>query len=447
MGRPIKGHLYKRGDVWWLEYNANGRRVRESLETGSRKKAKAKAEDMLRPLTARTELGRRMEAVAALRTAEDVAKDAEAARNKLLLADAWNQYPYDISVRGKGRKVHPLSPYNVDKNRLCWKKFTRWMQEHHPKAEHLEDVTPAISAEFSKHLIEAKKLSGHRHNIIVQVVSIVFRRAGRTDPFQNVPRYAHESRSREMLSTPELMKVCRAATGELRTLLAIGLFTGLRLGDASTLQWTDIDMTTHAIKKKAAKTSKLSVIPLHPDLRRILEETPLPSRTGFLLPDMAKKYLRDPPAISKLIRLHFKACDVVTQEKRPGAKRATTLRGFHSLRHGLASAAMNAGANAEAIAALLGHNVQLTREIYTHWGMETGRRVVESLPSGIITFPKTVIDVESPPAPESPTDAATAASNDATTTLKAIETTVSSMTESNWMDVRDKVLQLLRVKE
>jgi len=43
--------------------------------------------------------------------------------------------------------------------------------------------------------------------------------------------------SRRELTIEELRRVCNAATGELRTLLAIGTYTGLRLGDAATLRW------------------------------------------------------------------------------------------------------------------------------------------------------------------------------------------------------------------
>ena len=48
--------------------------------------------------------------------------------------------------------------------------------------------------------------------------------------------------SRRELTIDELRKVCQTATGELRTLLALGIYSGLRLGDCATLRWGEVDL-------------------------------------------------------------------------------------------------------------------------------------------------------------------------------------------------------------
>ncbi len=53
--------------------------------------------------------------------------------------------------------------------------------------------------------------------------------------------------SHRELTIEELRQVCSAATGELRTLFAIGLYSGLRLADAVTLQWGEVELIRRLI--------------------------------------------------------------------------------------------------------------------------------------------------------------------------------------------------------
>jgi integrase len=62
------------------------------------------------------------------------------------------------------------------------------------------------------------------------------------NPWKQITRKRFAVHSRRELTLEELGRVCAAATGETRTLIALGVYCGLRLGDAALLRWADVDM-------------------------------------------------------------------------------------------------------------------------------------------------------------------------------------------------------------
>ena len=67
--------------------------------------------------------------------------------------------------------------------------------------------------------------------------SVLSVRAGIVEnPWDGLPSVENETESRRELTTDELRVVCRMAEGDWRYWIAIGLYTGLRLGDVVTLQ-------------------------------------------------------------------------------------------------------------------------------------------------------------------------------------------------------------------
>ena len=72
--------------------------------------------------------------------------------------------------------------------------------------------------------------------------------------------------------------VCQSATGELRVLLALGVYCGLRLGDCATLRWAEVDLPRGIIRRIPNKTARRNpkpvIVPIHRVLREMLSETP-----------------------------------------------------------------------------------------------------------------------------------------------------------------------------
>jgi len=98
------------------------------------------------------------------------------------------------------------------------------------------------------------------------------------NPWESVKRKKNHPNTRRDLTIDELKKVCQSATGELRVLLCIGLYSGLRLGIAA--RCAGAKRTCAAIKfaecrtRPPEKNSETITIPIHPALRAMLTEIP-----------------------------------------------------------------------------------------------------------------------------------------------------------------------------
>lgn len=187
--------------------------------------------------------------------------------------------------------------------------------------------------------------------------------------------HAERPHARRALSLEEVYNLLNAATGELRALVAIGFYTGLRLGDAATLEWGNIDQLTGIITVRSRKTDTETRAAVHPVLARILEaETK--ARRGYVLPNTARLYLSGKSGrvqISNEITGLFESVGIVTKFTDGGGRRARSECGFHSLRHTFVTALRAHGATLRTAQELAGHNTQRMTEHYTH---EDGRAVL-----------------------------------------------------------------------
>ena len=458
MARTTRGRVYKRGKdgrevprgkerttpgKWYAEYYHGGKRSRVSLDKKRNKKVTTREEaeavlaDLVNPYIARDEAERTRRAYSAITAAEEAALAAKAERERIPLDEAWERFPLTENVRGRSRRT--LSAEGIKDNKRCWDRLVAFLCKEFPDLAYVQDISPEHAMAFSKHLRPGCKLSAHRHNVIVQVVRNVLRLAefkGERNPFTSVPMHQVDTTNREPLTEDEIRRVCRTATGELRTLLGLGAYTGLRLGSCATLRWEKIDFDRQLILERASKNSKLPVIPMHPELRRLLEEVPPEQRQGFVIPGLAERYQkRGPNSLSSLVGAHFRRQKLKTTGDKPAdGKLATRLRGFHSLRSSVASMAVRAGASAEQVAQVLGDTTQVTREHYINVGVEAGRKVIEALPSGLLTEATEERDNAAP------ATRATVPTEDEAQKLLGI---LHGMTADNWEECRARAMAIL----
>jgi len=188
------------------------------------------------------------------------------------------------------------------------------------------------------------------------------------------------------LTSEELTSVCQSATCEMRTLFAIGLYSGLRLGDAVRLRWEDVDKEVLLIKASPTKNqykadSKLT-LPIHPALRVILLETPRNERKGPLTPSLCAAYINDRSAVCKLVQKHFAACGITTTRPATGQrKRAVVEVGYHSLRHSFVSICARRGVPLNIVQDLCGHSSPAIQRRYLHTNQGDAKRAIAMLPS------------------------------------------------------------------
>jgi integrase len=417
--------------AYWIAYTANGKRIRQPLrDDAGRTVTELAIAEKLRMIVVSPYITRdHVEALKAVQekistaeTALAVAKDAAAPVVKL--ADAFAMFERE--------PTHETGANTLAIYRYWWNAFTRWLAEHYPAAVTLRDVSEEIAKGYAAHLkgrgVSKKTFNSHRA-FLMQFYSVLAKPASLpANPWKTVTRYKlgkMQSQSRRVLSNDELRKVCTSATGELRLLLAVGLYLGARLGDAVTLQWSNVDLRKLVVEYRQRKTGREIKLPLHPVLAAVLNETRRGDRHGYVMPVLAKYYLeKGVRYVTNRVQYHFRKCGIETARKGNGVRKAVDV-GFHSLRHSAVTIMREAGAPLSVTMGIVGHTSETTHDLYTQHGEGALRLAVDALPS---VFGGDVLAL--PPAPVKMIDAA------------AVRVLAEKLTSANAADVRKELLQL-----
>ena len=391
MARTTKGRLYKRGSIYWLEYYVSGVRRQESLGVTTKVEAETLRQEKVRPLEVGDKVAKTKALVAQVAGLEEELKELSVSRSRIPLDKAWDLHPYDRTSPRRG-SVRKLTPRGIDGNRETWTAFIRWLADHHRECRFMEDVTPAIATEYSNSLLR-RDISSRRFNGIIGCCGVMYALAERTNPFAGVKRHEVRHESRNNLELEQLQAVCSSATGELRRLFAILVYTGLRLGDAVTLKWESI--RDGRIFNDIRKTRKELAFPLLPALAQILAEVPEADRHGPVCPDFARKYARTHTLISRYIKDHLERCGIQCVEMVPGRKRGVSRYGAHSFRHSFITACARAGVPSGLIRDWVGHESPDITRIYEHWRIQDGSgQIAAALPAAATVFALPAITVD-----------------------------------------------------
>jgi integrase len=439
------GHLYKRGNVFWLQYRIEGRTVQQSLGTANADEAEAKRKAIMRPYLAADLASAHAVAESRLRTAESTAQAAiEEATPPMPFVRAWDAYLAAAGRPDSGERT--LADYQG-----YFAAFAAWMKETHPEAPALRDVTPAIASEYAAHLAGERKLSGNSFNKRIRFLELLYRVLKEparltVNSWESVKRKRQLPQGRRELTIDELRRLCVGATGEMRPLLAIGIYTGLRLGDAATLRWGEVDLVRRIIVRVPNKTAtwnpKPIHIPMHPALRAILKELPKDGKGDYLLPETAALYRDNRPLLSNRIQELFEASGIRTTKPGTGmipnpdknakvkfihsGKRAVVEVGFHSLRHSFVSLCREAHAPLSVVESIVGHSNPAMTRLYSHTSEQAAGAAVNLLPAVLGDAPAPAL------APVKMIDAA------------PIRALAESLTGKNWREVKAEILALTR---
>lgn len=440
------GYLVCRGRVYHAVWTVAGKKFMRTTGKRDRREAEKELHRIMEPFAAGNEVSILQNIAAKIegRTAE-MARLEDERNPPLSIVGAWSAY-----MAAPGRPDSGEGTLRMYEGQ--WFAFLEWMQKKHPDAPALRDVTEDIAAEYAAHLLGERGLSANSYNKHVRLLELVFRVLRKlarleVNPWEEVSRKNSVSQSRRELTTDELKKVCRAASGEMRLLFALGIYTGLRLGDAATLRWAETDLPRRMIRRVPNKIARRNprpvVIPIHPVLGAMLAEMPAGERGEYVLPDTAALYVRDTAALSRMIQDHFTACGIRTVRHGTGfrietdaegksrevhtGKRAVLEVGFHSLRHTFVSLCREANAPLAVVEAIVGHsNPSMTRH-YTHVSEAAAASAVAILPAVLGDVPKAL------PAPSSRDER-----------LRAI---AEAMTAKTWKTDKARLLALLEGRE
>jgi integrase len=271
--------------------------------------------------------------------------------------------------------------------------FKNWLAQTHPEITALHEISAALVEEYATHLWRSG-IAPRTYNGTIKFLRSMFKvlrtRAGLSgNVWEELPTHENETQGRRNLTTEELTTVCAKAEGSLRYWLAIGLYTGLRLGDVVTLRWSEIDFDGHAIKRipnKTRRKGKVVTFPLHPVLDVMLRQLRSEADPAalYLFPDDAELHATGRVAgISNRIQDHFTTCKIQTTEKANDGhrKRAIVRVGFHSLRHSFVSLCAANRVPQVAIQELVGHGSPAMTALYTHADEGQKAKAIAALPT------------------------------------------------------------------
>jgi integrase len=188
--------------------------------------------------------------------------------------------------------------------------------------------------------------------------------------------------------TPEqVASILQAATGEWRTVILFGFFTGARLSDCAQMKWENVNLTEKLVDYVAGKTGNRTeqkqhtVLPLAPQLEAHLLELPSSDNPhSYITPELATKETRGRNGLSESFKAIMLKAGVDTIEVQGKGKRKFNRLTFHSLRHACNSLLANAGVDQETRMAIIGQKTKAINTGYTHLDLQKLRGAMDKLP-------------------------------------------------------------------
>lgn len=312
-------------------------------------------------------------------------------RNKVVsfpIADAWQAW-LDSPMKGNPGEV-TIRGYSA-----IWKRFNEWIAKH--KVKFLHEITGLNAQDYSADLWQSK-VSPATYNAHIKFLRAMFNtlklKAGLVvNPWAEMKTMEKTTQGRENFAPEELAAICSKASGSFRYMIALGIYTGMRLGDVVNLRWADIGKDSITITPlKTSRKGKKITMPIHPVLSVLLKELKV-SHTGgkaanseYLFPEDREAYNKDTGAITKRFQQFLKDCGITTQEQGGvHRRRAIVRKGFHSLRHSFVSLCAANKIPQVAIQELVGHGSPAMTELYSHADFQQKQDAINILPAFVFT--------------------------------------------------------------
>lgn len=286
-----------------------------------------------------------------------------------------------------GKKVE-ISPTSYDRYEGALERFQEWLGDRAERdlatldaatVQAFRDQTASevsrASAVLLLKVIRTMLADAHRQGLVTQNAAALVRRL-------KTP----STSTRREFTLEEIKKILIAAKGsEFEGLVMVALYSGLRLGDCATLQWSNVDLEAREIRRVAGKTGKPLNLPLAKPLATYL--LALPSSDDPEAPVFPKAAELGSRKLSAefhkiLVRASLllpRSHHTVKGVGRDGHREVSPLS-FHSLRHSFVTILKSTGASDAVAQELAGHESAAVSKIYTHMGRDVLRDAVGRFP-------------------------------------------------------------------
>lgn len=293
-------------------------------------------------------------------------------KSSLLTEDIWSEFAKKLKNDDVGKGTERIYETAV-------KMMSDWMK---PRAKHAADITSKLTEEYLEQL--GNSVGAATYNIRLVLFKRIWRALSsefqlQAEVWESFKKKKAGKGSRRTLSSKELAKIIASAeTHDMKLLLHIGIYTGLRLGDCAMLKWSDIDFEKNIMRVLPIKTRKHMDAPIEIPMHSVLASA---LKTAAHDSEYVSRANADSYMAGKLsgdvVNL-FKSCGIETSKKVNG--KTKLICGFHSLRHTFVSMAINSGMSPLLVQKIVGHSAVNMTEHYFHENMDKMAEGISAMP-------------------------------------------------------------------
>lgn len=324
--------LYLKGENWYIDYYANGRRKREKV--GPSRKL---AETVLRKRKVEIAEGKFL----------DIRKE-----DKLKFDEIAAMY-LELHARPNKKSWHS----DEDTIKLLKKYFG---------GRYLPEITPLLVDKFK--MERAKDVSPATVNRALACLKCMFNKAiqwGKVsdNPVRQVKLFREDNKRIRYLEKEEIIKLLSKCSGHLKAIVITALNTGMRKGEILNLKWRDCDFRHNVIYLYNTKNGEKRDVPMNEQVRTTLIKVKKHPESAFIFCNKAGKPYGD---IKKSFLTALSKAGIIDFH-------------FHDLRHTFASHLVMSGVDLNTVRELMGHkSLEMTLR-YSHLSPNHKQRAVDIL--------------------------------------------------------------------
>jgi integrase len=247
------------------------------------------------------------------------------------------------------------------------------------KGKFLYEITPKdiehYKIERLKEKVGDKTVSPATVNRHLDVLSGILNKAVtwgklQTSPMKSVQSLKVPKGRLRFLEKEEIVKLLSNCTKNLRPIVVLALFTGMRRGEILGLKWHDIDVKRNIITLLDTKNGEKREVPMNEQVKTALIRVRKHPNTAYIFCN------------EKGVPVHDIRKSYSTALRKSGI---TNFR-FHDLRHTFASQLVMSGIDLNTVRELLGHKDMTMTLRYSHLAQSHKQRAVDILGKKVDTF-------------------------------------------------------------
>ena len=365
------------GKPWLARWCYEGKIYTKSTGEADKQKALKVLEKLTRPFREDTKIEVLRSLEAKVKSAGDLAKE----QHSMKLSEL--QAAYEQSLCAKDITSSTLHIYSA-----YIKSLTKWLAAN-TRCKTMKDVKRSDAEAYLLDI--CKKISPDHYNIKLvffkKLWSMFAEEAGLSENIWLEFKKLKTSKAscRRPFSREELLKILDAARSDpsMVLMVALGIYTGMRMGDCATLKWKDVCFERNVLSVIPQKTKRHMTmpieIPIHSSLKKILESWLLEKdcNSGYVCEQNAVDYLNG--RLGKKVKLLLEKCGIETTAK-DELGRMKIVHSFHCMRHTFVSLAIENGMSPFLVSKIVGHSSTAMTEHYWHTNVELARESINKLP-------------------------------------------------------------------